>query len=141
MSAQGFAFFGGVLGGIGKVRANIDESRALVDQAHMLAKTAQDLSVAKERATNLFDREIESFTAEQVSSYAKAGVDISSGSALAVIAQTRVDAFGERQAIRDDYENRIDNAMFEANQALTRSDQLRDPIANSLTFFSSLFGG
>ena len=139
--AQAAGFFGGALKGIGRVKANIDESRALTKQSGMLRINAFALSKTKQRALNLFDRDVRDLESQQVSSYAKSGVDISSGSALAVVAQDRVSAFGDREAIREDYDNRIDNVMFEADQASQRARQLRDPLQNNLTFFSSLFGG
>lgn len=136
--AEGAFYFGRVLSGFGNVQQNIDQASALRRNASQMGITARELDVSKERALNVAIADI---VPAQASSYAKAGVDISSGSALAVMAQTSLEAFGDREALRQDFQNRIDNLRFQARLSRTQANRLTSPANQIMSFVSGIFGG
>jgi hypothetical protein len=132
--------FGSIFKSIGQIKANKDEAREHLANAESLRAERKLGQFEQTRKMNIFNRKITDFGAQQVSGYARAGVDLS-GSALAVVAQTKADAVGERIGLQRQFKGKQDRLRLEEHKSRKRAGQLNDTGNNTLLMLGNLFGG
>lgn len=147
----GLGIVGNIMGGMEESSAasakfQSDAARIRRNQAR-LRKYKEHLEVDQERSLRSFDEEGEAILGAQKSSFAKAGVDIGSGSALAVVAKSASDIKEERMAIKDrnrrELEN-IDTQIAEGDfdvRDLSRETAARKRAIGREMFFGSVSSG
>ena len=131
---------GGVAAGAGRVKANRDEARALNRNADRLAEAAEISELNKLKRQRLFRQDLDEFEAQQVGSFAKAGVELS-GSALNKLHRTAARASEELSNLtrQSDFESRA--SREQANQLLRQSNRLESTETQGMAFGSSVLGG
>lgn len=129
-----------VLGGIGAIRGNNAEAHALRLNASYLSEQASLLDFTRERTLNIFDREQKKLTGAQISSFGKAGIELS-GTALAVVAEDQLFAVSERDAINRDFEFRARLMREQAREARNQAKSLTSPLNQTLSFISGASSG
>lgn len=108
---------------VGGNAARKAQRRALRKQARAREKQAQKL--LEQNRINLFNQGIEGqeFAAQQTVSFAKAGVDVGSGSALQALADTQAQVLANQYLSNEE-------AKFNAQQLRTEGQALRDSATN-----------
>jgi len=125
----------------GQWRANQDQADAEAANAAFLREQAAFFAEAGRREELLQDRESKRLFGNQVSAYAAAGVDIGSGSALAVLAESRANAVEETAAIQKETDLRVRLALLRAQQADSTAKNLRSFKNNALQLGGTALGG
>lgn len=95
---------------------------------------------ATRRAVDIFEDESEAFIGDQVSSFAKAGVDLS-GSALLKVAGTKAAVGRELQAIKKEGETTATLARMRADNSRAEADRLSSDGLAALTIAGGIFQG
>ena len=133
MGSSGKAFFGAQ-----KATAQAGSDRA---QAEILELESKEVLRATRREADIFGREGEVAFGNQVSSFAKAGVDLS-GSPLLVLAQTKADLINEQEDIKR--RGAVEAKLIRAGASNLRSQATRTQKAGRQGFqvaaISSIFG-
>lgn len=109
----------------GQIKANEAEAEANETNAEFFREQQKISASATRREVDIFDRESEAFFGDQVSAYAKAGVDLS-GSILASLTQTKQAIRGERSAILEQGKLRTKLAGMKASESEKSADRARD---------------
>lgn len=130
-------FIGGVLNTFGNVRQSQASESQLRQEAFFLGRSARDLELNRDLSLNMFDYESKHFLGKQVSAFSKAGVDLS-GSALSVLADTKMNQAIERNIIRRDFDARITKMKFDQQQARKQAGAMREN--RPLMFFGGMLG-
>ena len=116
----------------GQYKANQAQADAEEQNAAFLREQAKFFQRAGDREERIHEQQSKHLFGEQVGAYARGGVDIGSGSALAVLAGSKANAMEEAGAIRSETELRTRLALLRAQQADETAAQLRDPMNNFL---------
>lgn len=134
MEPVSLALLGGglLLKGIGTAQANMAQAEAERDNASFYREQAKFAKEAGERQQMIFDRESEVLYGEQLSAFAKAGVD-TSGSSL-FMAKTMLYRQQESFAIKQEADMNVRLAMLRADHSDRTADGLSDPLNNALQF-------
>ena len=101
----------------GRKRQRKAEIRRLRANKAFFKEQAGFISESGERQEEVFKRKADVIFGEQVSAFASGGVDVSSGSALSLLAETRADQREEVQAIRRETAFRVRLAELRAQGA------------------------
>jgi hypothetical protein len=119
--------------GYGRVKANLDQAMEEEMNAGFYREQAEFSRKAGDRQKDIFDRESEVLYGEQLSAFAKAGVDTSSNSLF--MAKTMLFRDQESNAIKEEADFRTRLAMLRADQAQRTADSLSDPFNNAMQVF------
>lgn len=117
---------GAALGIYGQLRANQEEAKANDLNALAYQKQKELSALASARELDIFESESAAFLGDQISSFAKAGVDLS-GSALMQIAGTKAAITREHAAITMGAERQASIFDIQARQAKAQAKYLRSP--------------
>lgn len=113
---------GGVASAVGGIKSNLDAAKAERENAKFYAEQAGFAMEAGRRTEETFLRETANFMGNQVSAFAKAGVD-ASGSVLSVIADTEEKARQEVAAIRTERDLNVKTAMNRQRNSAKNADR------------------
>jgi hypothetical protein len=116
----------------GQIQANNAEAEAQELNAEFFEEQKIASEMATRRELDIFDREGDAFFGDQVSAYAKAGVDLS-GSILTALVGTKQKIKSERAAIEEQGRLRVKAAGFKVEEAKTNAKRARDS-----SFFQSI---
>jgi len=130
----GGAVVKGVIGVIGKRKAKGRQAEAERANASFLREQAEFAEISGKRELNIFERQSDRVIGAQQSAFAKAGVDLS-GSALAVLAESKQQAAEEKGAIRRESEFRVRLANLRAQEAEGAAGRLEGGL------FGDILGG
>lgn len=126
------ALMGGglLLQAYGNYQANLSQADAARKNAGFYREQAQFAKEAGERQQMIFDRETQIQYGEQLSAYAKAGVDTQSSSLF--FAKQMLFRQQESFAIKKEADMNVRLALLRADQAATQADTLEDPTLNMI---------
>lgn len=130
---------GMVIKGIGQLKANMDQADAESKNASWYREQAAYARQVGDRQRSIFEDESQLLYGEQLSAFAKAGVDTSSSSLF--MAKTMISRQDESYAIKKEADMNVRIAMLRADQAEATANQLRDPINNILQIGGGLLSG
>jgi hypothetical protein len=126
---------------IGNYRANMEKADAEAANAAFYREQAAFAKETGERAERISERQYQRLYGEQVGAFASAGVDIGSGSALDVLAESRVIQMEERAAIRKEASMNVRLAMLRSDAAMSASASYSDSTNNLLQAGGSILSG
>lgn len=140
--AAGLAMIGlgSLMSGIAGIKSNLDQASAERANAAFFMEQARFAEIAGERAEFLLRAEANRVRGQQISTFAKAGVDLS-GSALSVLADTANREERESLAIRRETELNVKMAMLRAQSSQELADSLSSFTNNALQFGASILSG
>lgn len=116
---------GAVLKTIGQIKANNDQAEAELKNASFYREQAAYAREVGDRQKNLFDDASQVLYGEQLSGFAKAGVDTSSSSFF--MAKQMLSRQQESHAITREADMNVRIASLRADQAKQTADALTDP--------------
>lgn len=124
----------------GRWQANLAQAEAEMQNSRWLKEQAAFAQEATEREEAIFQKESESLLAEQVGSFAKNGIELS-GSALDALNETENQISMEIEAIRQNGEMQMREALLKANSSRNNATQLSSLQNNLLQSGGSLLTG
>lgn len=126
---------GTIMKAYGEQQAAESEAQANLENAKLYKEQAEFAREAGERQREIFDRESEILLGDQMSAFAKAGVDTSNSSMY--LAKSMLFRSQESYAIKTETDMNVRLAMLRGDHAIAEANRLKDP--NRLTM--SLLGG
>lgn len=126
---------------MGNMRANQDKARAEAANASYYREQAAFADEAGKRAEKIFERKADRLYGQQVSAFAKAGVDIGSGSALDFLGESKALQIEERYAIKREAEMNVRLASLRANASMETSRAYGDSTNNFLQAGGTILTG
>lgn len=109
----------------GNIKKSQLEAEAMEQNAFLKRLQASKLRGSAIREAELTMRRGQKVLGSQLSAFGRSGVDVSSGSALAIMAQTLADARDEAEAIRNAGEYRAWMSEYEAGVSSGRAGSIR----------------
>ncbi len=137
--AIGMAGVGILLSAKGKQEQGIAESNAYKYNARISESDALAATQKAEYDADLQQRDVRRLLGEQRTRYAKAGVDISSGSPLLIMAATAAEGQEEKNRIL--YEGAVESTRFKNQANMQRYYAKQAKRAGTIGALSSLFSG
>lgn len=120
----------------GNVKANLDQARAEAENAIWMKQQADYIKRATDRELSIFDRESQESIAATENTFAKSGVSMA-GTALEVMAQEQTKRQQELDAIVDQGNTNIQEALLKSSASQKTSDTLGSFSYNMLQTASS----
>lgn len=120
----GFIVAGAIAQGVGQLQANADQARQETQNAAFYRQQAQFATQAMIREMDIANKDYTFKIGQQVSGYAKGGVDVGSGSASALLAASAADRLNTLSAIRLKGQQDYDLAMSRAIAAENAASEL-----------------
>lgn len=123
----------------GNVKANLDQARAEAENAIWMRQQADYIQRSTKREYEIFNRESQENMAALENTFAKAGVSMA-GTALEVQAQEQLKRQQELDAIVDQGNMNMQEAMLKANASQRNADNLGSFKHNALQAATSVVG-
>lgn len=136
--ATGVLVAGAALQTYGQLEANKAQAAAERQNAKFFQMQKEQAERATRRALDIFEDESAAFVGDQISSFVKAGVDIS-GSALLQIAGTKAAVGREMAAIAQEGKTMATLAGMRADQADSMADRLSSASLRNITLATGVF--
>lgn len=121
---------GTIIKSFGQIKANNDQAAAERANAAYYREQADFAKKAGDRKRTIFDRESTVIYGDQVSGFAKAGVDTANSSFF--LAQQMLYRQTESFAIKQEADANVRLAMLRAEQSESTANALSDPLNNAL---------
>lgn len=121
-----------IMKGFGQYQANMAEADAEEANASYYREQAKFAKEAGERQRKIFDRESHVLYGEQLSAFAKSGVDTTYSSYF--MAKEMLYRQEESYAIKKEADMNVRLAMLRAGAAESHADSLRNPVTNLMQF-------
>jgi len=115
----------------GKVKANREQAKAEMENANFLREQAEFARQAMVRELEIFGAETEEFIGRQTTQAAASGIDVG-GSALLLMADTRMKQMREESAIKEDSRMRMREAALKAGASEEQAKRLTNFWNNAL---------
>lgn len=132
---------GTVLSAYGNYQANMQQSQMEAQNASYYRTEADAAKAAGARELTIFQHRADVTYGNEVGAFGAGNVDIGSGSAADVLAQSKVFDLNEKSAIEQQTNLRVNLAMLRAQQSQEHADYLSNGMNNTLELFGSMAGG
>lgn len=135
--AAGASIVGAGISIYGQVKANADQAEAERANAAFYQEQAEFARQATNREVSLYTEQASQFTGNLIGQIAKGGVT-QSGSALQLLADTRLKQINETDAIVEDGRMKTREALLKAGASIGNADRLSDFGNNFLPAFGTV---
>lgn len=139
MAVQALLLAGAALQAFGQMQANMAQADAEVRNSKFYREQADFAQAAGIRQAQLADQQYTKLEGDQISAYAKGGIDIS-GSAAGVIANTASEKIKELQAIKLKTDLDYKLARSRSFESMRNAENLRDPMTNLMQAGGAVLG-